>query len=504
MAADNSPAQDAGPTAFEELHERAKQMILLEQAGDMLSWDQQVTMPPDGAPARGAQRSTISKTIHAILTDERTGELLDELEEAELTHDQRAVVREVRREYEREISVPPKIVERHTMAKSDAQQTWKDAKMNSDFSLFAPTLKELREIRIKRAKYVNPDGSPHATMFDRKVPTVPLDLVEEIFNDLKAALIPLLEEIRENGAHLPRPFDGQTFPEAEQASLNHAALEFMGYPFNRGRLDTSAHPFTSGNQFDARVTTRYSEKEPLDALTATFHEYGHATYELGLPKDKYGSPLGTSRSEVHESQSRFWENHVGRSRPFWESFLPVFKEHLSGVDDLTAEEAYLATNRIYPDNTIRVQADEVTYHLHIILRHEIEAEFIDGTLPIEDIPERWNELMDEYLHVVPDEVANGPLQDVHWTRRFGGFSTYTIGSVLAAQLEATMEEDVNVEGCIRDQEFERLREWMYEHVHRHGQRYEATDLVEIATGEPLAAEYFIEYVEDKFRDIYDI
>ena len=280
--------------------------------------------------------------------------------------------------------------------------------------------------------------------------------------------------------------------------------EFLGYDWERGRLDTSPHPFTSGTQFDARITTRYDEANPLDALTATIHEYGHASYQLGLPRDEYGTPLGSPRFEVHESQSRFWENHVGRTRAFWETFLPTFQAQLSGVDDLTVEEVYAAANRVYPENTIRVYADELTYHMHIILRHEIEQEYLQGALAVDDVPDRWNEVMDQYLGVVPEDDAHGPLQDIHWTGRFGGFPSYTIGSVLAAQLTAAMREDLDVEGCIRDEAFGKLREWMGEHVHRHGQRYPADELVEVATGEPLTADHFVDYATEKFGDLYGL
>jgi carboxypeptidase Taq len=252
------------------------------------------------------------------------------------------------------------------------------------------------------------------------------------------------------------------------------------------------------------VTTRFKPTDPIDALTATIHEFGHATYQLGLPEDRYGEPLGNARMSVHESQSRFWENHVGRTEPFWEAFLPTLKEHLDGHDDLTVREIYEDANRVRPENTIRVEADELTYHMHIILRSEIGQAFIEGDLPVEEIPAVWNEKMEEYLGVRPETDAEGCLQDIHWTGGFAAFQTYTLGSVAAAQLNAAVREDLDVDSLVRDGEFGPIHDWMTEHVHRHGQRYETPELIERATGEELTADYFVEYVREKFERLYGL
>jgi len=497
-------ATDDAGDPYDALLDRVERLTHLEDAGGVLGWDQQVTMPSGGAPARGKQLSAISGLPHEMLVNDEMTDLLDACEAADLDEESAAVVRELRRRHDRATSVPGDLVERHAARSSDAQSTWQDAKVEGDWDAFAPTLDELRDLRVERSTHISPDDPVYPTLYEGSMPTLPLETVEEIFDDLKAALIPLIDDITTRGDDLAAPFAGETFPESEQESLNHAVVDFLGYPDDRGRLDTSPHPFTSGTQFDARITTRYEEKDPLDGLMATIHEFGHATYQLGLPNDDYGTPLGSARGEVHESQSRFWENHVGRTRAFWETFLPTFKQHLSGVEDLTPEQAYEAANRIHPENCIRVEADELTYHMHIILRHEIEAEYLDGDLRVAEIPARWNEKMDEYLGVTPEGDAEGPLQDIHWTTRFGGFPSYTVGSVLAAQLTAAMEEDLDVEGCICDGAFEKLWEWQTEHVHRHGQRYAADELVEEATGEPLSADAFIDYVETKFTDLYGL
>jgi carboxypeptidase Taq len=328
--------------------------------------------------------------------------------------------------------------------------------------------------------------------------------MEDIFETLRTEIPPLVAEIRDAETDLADPWEGE-YPEADQRALCEAVLDFLGYDRSRGRLDTAPHPFMAGTQFDARVTTRFKSTDPVDALTATIHEYGHASYQLGLRQDAYGTPLGDSRSAgVHESQSRFWENHIGRTKPFWETFLPTFTEHIDGHDDLTVEEMYEAVNRINPDNLIRVEADELTYHMHIILRCEIDRAFVEGEISAAEIPRVWNEKMAEYLGVAPETDSEGCLQDIHWTRGFAVFQGYTIGSVLAAQLNAAIREDLDVDALVREQEFEPIREWMGERIHRQGQRYTTPELVEQATGEPLTADYFVEYVREKFTDLYDL
>ncbi len=492
------------PAAYEQLLERNRRLTNLGNAAMHLSWDQQVMMPEGGASARSQQLSAISATTHELLVADEVGEWLDELEDAELTDDQAANVREIRREYERRANVPSELTEKLTEVGSENQQIWQKAKANDDFETFAPRLEKLCDLQRERAEYIDPDANPYAVMYEDRNPYVSLEKMEEIFETLRAEIPPLVEEIRESGRELTDPWEGE-YPEEDQEALSEAVLDFLGYDRSRGRLDTAPHPFMAGTQFDARVTTRFKPTDPMDALTATIHEYGHASYQLGLRQDAYGTPLGQSRgSGVHESQSRFWENHVGRTKPFWEEFLPTFKEHLDGHDDLTVEEAYEAANRINPDNLIRVEADELTYHMHIILRCEIDRAFVEGDIEAGEIPQVWNDKMDEYLGLRPDTDSEGCLQDIHWTRSFAAFQGYTIGSVLAAQLNAAIREDLDVDGLIREQEFDPIREWMGERIHQQGKRYPTPELVEEATGEPLTAEYFVDYAREKFERLYDL
>jgi carboxypeptidase Taq len=498
-----STASDA-PEAYEQLLERQQRLTNLSNAAMHLGWDQQVMMPEGGAPARSEQMSALSATRHELLVADEVGEWLDSVADADLSAEQAANVRELRRAHEREVTVPSGLTEQITQTGAENQQIWQEAKAEDEFETFAPRLEKLRDLQRERAEHLDPGTDPYEVMYEDSNPYISLDRMTEIFETLRAEIPPLVEEIRESGTDLADPWEG-SYPEEDQRALCEAVLDFLGYDRSRGRLDTAPHPFMSGTQFDARVTTRFKESDPVDALTATVHEYGHASYQLGLRQDAYGTALGQPRSAgVHESQSRFWENHLGRTRPFWERFLPTFKQHIDGHDDLTVDQMHEAVNRIDPDNLIRVEADELTYHMHIILRCEIDRAFVAGDLSAEELPQVWNEKMDEYLGVTPETDSEGCLQDIHWTQGFAPFQGYTIGSVLAAQLNAAIRADLDVDSLVRNGEFEPIRTWMGEHVHRHGQRYETPELIEQATGEPLTAEYFVDYVREKFTRLYDL
>jgi carboxypeptidase Taq len=502
MATDTTRSE--APDAYAELLERYGRISSIQDAGGVLSWDQQVIMPEGGTPARSKQLSALSATGHELLTAEEFGDALDSAEASDLDASQEAAVREIRREYERSVRVDTDLVERISQTTSEALPVWTQAKDEDDFEAFAPILEDLVELKREYANQIDPDADPYAVLFADYEPYLGLDTAEQVLERLRDELVPLIDGIEASDTDLAAPFSG-TYPEADQEALARDILDSVGYDWERGRLDVSAHPFTSGNQFDARITTRFDEEDPLGALTSTIHEFGHATYALGLPEESYGTPLGEARDlSVHESQSRLWENHVGRSEPFWELLAPEVEERL-GVE-ATPRDFYEAANRIYPDNRIRVEADELTYHMHIVLRFEIERDLISSDLAVEDIPQVWNEKMEEYLGVVPDNDAEGCLQDIHWSHgSFGYFPTYSLGSVLAAQLyEAADREIEDLEGDIEAGEFEALQEWLTENVHRHGKRYRTPELVEEATGEEYSADAFLDYATEKFTALYDL
>ena len=495
--------QSSSPETYEALLDQYRRATYLGDANGVLSWDQEVMMPESGTPARSKQRGAVSAVEHELLIDDDVGRWLEELAREDLSEEQSAVVREIRRQYERKSRVPTDLVEEISEATSDAHPVWREAKETDDFDAFAPTLERLLDLKREYAAHIDPDADPYAVLFADYEPYTDLETAERVLERLREGLVPLIDSIRESDTEL-YTVEG-TFPESEQLALARDALETLGYDFDRGRLDTAPHPFSSGTQFDARVTTRFDESEPLDSLGSTIHEFGHAAYTQGLPGESYGSPLAEHRGlTVHESQSRLFENHVGRSEPFWAFFAPRFNDQHG--TDLTPRQAYEAANQVYEDNLIRVEADELTYHLHIVLRFEIERELITGSLDVAEVPAVWNDRMEEYLGVRPETDSEGCLQDIHWSHgSFGYFPTYSLGSVLAAQLYAAAESEIDGLGAqIREAEFDSLHTWLDESIRRQGCRYTTDELIEQASGESLTAEYFLEYVDSKFGELYDL
>jgi carboxypeptidase Taq len=496
----------ADADTYEQFTEKVRRIENLGAGAGVLRWDQEVKMPDEGIEARSQQLSTLSAVIHEEFTDEVMGEYLDDLESENLDGEQSSVLREIRRQYERKTRVPTELVEEISRTTSEALPQWKEAKAEDDFSIFAPILEDLIELKKEYAEHIDPDADPYAVLFADYEPYIELEKAEEMLGRLREELVPLIDDISNSEADLATDSFSGEFDPATQEELARDALDTLGYNWDRGRLDTAPHPFSTGTQFDARVTTRFDETDLLGGLTSTIHEFGHASYTLGLPDEHYGTPLGDSRDlTVHESQSRLWENHVGRSRPFWDCFLPRVEKRFPQVD-ASVEEAYEAANQVYDDNLIRVEADELTYHMHIVLRFEIERELIEGDLSVEEIPETWNEKMEEYLGIRPETDAEGCLQDIHWSHgSFGYFPTYSLGSVLAAQLYANAESEIDdLDGDIRSGEFGKLHEWLTENVHRHGARYTTPELIEEATDEEFTADYFLDYVEEKYGELYEL
>ncbi len=507
MASESDSAPDSTdsdvPAPYPAFRDHVRRYNYLGDAGGVLRWDQEVMMPEDGTPARAKQNSALSTVHHDLLVADDLADWLDDLEEQSLPPAETAVVREVRRDHDRARQVPSDLVERISEATSNALPVWKEAKEAADFDHFTETLRELIDLRREYAAEIDPDRDPYEVLFEDHEPYLGIETAESVLEELAEELPPVIADIADSGVELATPFT-ETYDEADQLSLVRAALDDLGYDWDRGRLDTAPHPFSTGTQFDARVTTRFDPEDPLDALSSTIHEFGHAQYTLGLPDEHYGTPLGQSRDlTIHESQSRLWENHVARSRAFWEHFAPRVEDHLSV--DTSPRALYEAANRVKPDNTIRVEADELTYHMHIVLRFEIERDLIRGDLDVEEVPGVWNEKMEDYLGVRPESDADGALQDIHWTHgSFGYFPTYTLGSVFAAQLAATIESELPLDEQVRNGEFGPLREWLTEEIHTHGCRYTTDELVQQATGEGFTASYFLDYVTEKFGALYDL
>ena len=505
MATDATGESAEAADAYAELVERFERINGVQGAAGVLGWDQQVMMPEGGTPARSKQLSVLSSLGHELLTDDRTAELLDACEDLDATDQQAAQLREMRREFERADAVPTELVEEISETSTEALGAWERAREADDFEQFAPYLETLVDLKREYAEHIDPDRDAYEVLFEDYEPYLSLERAEAVLETLKETLVPMIDEIRASDADVTTDAFVGEFPAEDQEALSRDVLTTLGYDWDRGRLDPSTHPFTSGNVYDCRVTTRYDETDPLGGLMATVHEFGHAFYNLGLPEEQFGTPLGESRDlSVHESQSRLWENHVGRSPAFWELVLPTFEEHFD--TDATAREAFESANQVYEENLIRVEADELTYHLHIVIRFEIEKALIAGELDVADVPEVWNDKYEQYLGIRPDTDAEGCLQDIHWSHgNFGYFPTYSLGSVLASQLFNAAEDDIgDIYGKVREGDFEALQTWLRENVHEHGARYETNELVREATGEDYTADYFVDYVRTKYGDLYDL
>ena len=397
---------------------------------------------------------------------------------------------------------------------ADAHEAWKRAKKQDDWSVFAPAFERHVELRREWATNVDPDGDPYEVLWKNKLgyesqPYIDLATVEGVFDTVRETLVPLVDDIRSSDVDLASDAFTERGPydKGEQMAVNQRLLDLVGLDRSRARFDVAPHPFSYGNPHDVRLTTRFDPTDPVDAITATMHEFGHTTYHHGLPREHYGTPLARARGlTIHGSQSGVWENHIAKSKPFWELVLPELKAAFPQLDDLTVRNAYEAVNTVREENQIRTTADEVTYHLHILVRTEIERALVAGELDAADIPQVWANKYEEYLGIRPTSDRTGPLQDPHWAVNIPGFINYTLGhGVLAAQMWATFKRDLpDVKGLMRRGEFEPIHEWFTRSIHHHGQRYEPQELVKRATGDPISAEYFGSYIDEKFRDLYGL
>lgn len=492
---------------YEIFEKKIKTIQSIGDVRELLHWDQHVMMPEKGITARSRQNSELARIYHQKITSNDLSNILEDLE-ADI-HDRRekANIREVKREHKRASKVPEEIEEKISQKESTTVEMWEEAREQEDFSVVAEDLQELVELKRKYADAINPDEEPYKVLFKDYEPYIRYETMEKILERLRGELTDLLEEIKSSEDVQGRAFRGE-FDEEGQMRISRKIVDQMGYDWDRGRLDVSEHPFTLGNQFDCRITTRFDEENLAESIGATVHECGHALYELGLPQDLYGTPAGSSRDlSVHESQSRLWENHVFKSRSFLEYLLPELKDEFSEqFEDVSVEEAYRSLNRIDPENLIRINADEITYHLHIIIRFELERALINGELEVEDLSEAWDQKYSDYLGIEADTELKGVLQDIHWYQgSIGYFPTYSLGSVLSAQIFRKAEEEIeDLESKIASGDLQPLREWLKEEIHQKGCLYKTEKLVEEVTGEKPTADYFIDYVQEKFGGIYDL
>ena len=484
----------------------------LSRAAAMLEWDQETYMPPGGVAARSDQLSTLHRLSHIRFTGDEVGRLLEELEDETsgkpFDSYEASLVRVTRRDYEQERKLSPELVSEAARASSAARPVWEQARREADFKIFAPALEKNVELNRQIADAIGYQDRRYDALLDRYEPGLTTGELETIFAELKKAIVPLVADI---ARHTDEVDDRVLYLGYDPAAQVRYALDLvtkLGYDLERGRQDISTHPFsTSFGPGDVRITTRVSRDFFNECLFGSIHESGHAMYNQGIGDDIDRTPLWAGASPgVHESQSRLWENLVGRSPAFWKHFFPslrsTFPDQLRGVDD---EAFFRAVNRSYP-SLIRVEADEVTYNLHVLLRFELENEMLEGKLKVKDLPEAWNSRVKSYLGIDVPNDREGVLQDIHWSYvGFGVFPGYTLGNLISAQLMEKIRADIpDLDAQIEAGQFAALLGWLRKNVHRHGRKFTPNELLERATGKPLEAGPWIAYVQKKFGALYGI
>jgi carboxypeptidase Taq len=489
--------------ALAQLKERLGRVSDLERISRVLSWDQQTMMPPAGWQHRGDQMATLRRISHETLIDPEIGRLLDELrgleESLDPDSDDGALIRVARRDYEKAVRVPTDLRAEMTLAAAEARTIWVKARAQSDFEQFRPALERNYELRNRYVECFDGVDEPYDILLDDFEPETSTAAVTATFAELKAELIPLIAELR--GADVDDSFLRGTFPIDAQQQLAKDVVTAFGFRPDSWRLDPTEHPFASGAGVDdIRITTHY-DPATMKSFFSTMHEYGHGLYSHQQPRHLERLPTGSSCSlGIHESQSRLWENLVGRGRPFWQFFYPrvqdAFPDQLRGVE---LERFLAGINRVQP-SLIRIKADEVTYGMHVILRFELEQDLVNGRVAVRDLPSIWNERMDEYLGVdVPDD-AQGVLQDTHWASgHIGYFSTYLLGTVMSVQIWEKILEDVpDLEEQIGRGEFGALREWLGEHIHSLGRKFSPQETLRRATGSTIDPKPYLAYLRNKY------
>lgn len=501
-----------------DLRTKLIQVHHLKDAAALLSWDQETYMPHGGGEARADQLATLQTLAHqqfvspdiadwlAELVDPSTGLVHQHL--ATLDEPTKAFLRETWRDFSKAKKLPSEFVNRLERECSLAQQVWVEARQNNDFALFLPHLRTIVALKHEEVQYRGFTGSPYNALLDTYEPGASVAQLKPMFATLRQGLTALIQQIQ---ASTTKPDDRilhQAYDQDQQLAFSKLVLTGMGYDFNRGRLDLSAHPFTTSfHPTDVRITTRVFEKDLPSCLFSAIHEGGHGLYDQGLPRDHYGTPLGESLSlGIHESQSRLWENCVGRSKPFWQHYFPVLQKQFPGqLNGVSLGQFYSAINTVKP-SLIRVEADEVTYNLHIMVRFEIELDLMEGRVNVEDLPALWNTKMQEYLGITPNRDAEGVLQDVHWSfGAIGYFPTYTLGNLYAAMLYQKAHEAMpGLEVQIAQGNLLPLKEWLNEQVHRWGRQWQAQELIQRITGKSLDAQPFLQSLHHKMHEVYGI
>ncbi|MCK0473947.1 carboxypeptidase M32 [Halalkalibacter sp. APA_J-10(15)] len=493
-----------------EFREYVKKIEDFNEALSVLAWDSRTGAPKKGVQQRSEIIGTLSTEVFQLSTSNQMADFIEKLTEKDVYNQLSIItqktVDECKKKYERNVKIPKEEYKQYVMLQAESESIWEEAKDQADFDMFRPYLEKLLEFKKKFIRYWGYNEHPYNTLLDDYEPGVFIDTIDHVFSELRDGLIPLVKGVSESLNQPQTDFIYRAFSKEQQKNLNMDILNEMGYDFSKGRLDEAVHPFAIGiNPNDVRITTKYKEDDFKLALFGTIHEGGHALYEQNISEELIGTPLcdGTSMG-IHESQSLFWEKFIGKHYSFWERNYQVLKKHSNGqFDHVSLEQFYFAINESKP-SLIRIESDELTYCLHIILRYELEKSLIEGSLEVKDLPEAWNEKMKEYLGVVPAHDGEGVLQDVHWSfGAFGYFPSYALGYIYAAQMKEAIVRDLpQFDQYISQGDYTLIHEWLKKHIHHHGATKKPAEIIKGITGNGINAQPLLSYLNEKYRRLY--
>ncbi|XJZ25920.1 carboxypeptidase M32 [Bacillota bacterium Lsc_1132] len=491
-----------------EFLEYVRKISAYNEALALIYWDLRTGAPKQGVEQRSEVIGTLSSEVFKMSTSEDMAAYIANLSGEEISEIARKNLEECRKEYERNKKIPAEEYKQYVILKSKAESVWEDARAKSDFDMFLPYLEKLVEMTKRFINYWGYEGNKYNTLLDLYEPGVTVEILDKVFGDLKNQIVPLVQRISASPYKPETGFLFEYFPKEHQRHFSLEILKQMGFNFDAGRLDQTVHPFATGlNPGDVRVTTRYDERDFRTAVFGTIHEGGHALYEQNISKELIGTPLcsGTSMG-IHESQSLFYENFVGRNYYFWKNNYTRLKNCTNGqFEEVPLEDFYRAINESKP-SLIRIEADELTYPLHIIIRYEIEKGLFNDEIQVKDLPAIWNDMYEAYLGIRPGNDANGVLQDVHWSGgSFGYFPSYALGYMYAAQFKHKMLEDLpNFDQLLEYGDLLPIKEWLGKHIHQYGKMKEPLEVLQDVTGEGLNAQYLTDYLYNKYSGIYQL
>jgi carboxypeptidase Taq len=497
---------------YTHLCDHMRQLALLASIESLLGWDERCLLPAAAGEYRADQITLLAGMVHDRFVDPRIEDWLAALEASPLAadplSDTGATIRQLRRQYDKKTKLPKRLVEELARTAVLGQQVWQEARANNDFAAFAPLLDRTLTLKREQAEALGYDENPYDALLDEFEQGERASDVARVLAALRAELVPLVAAIADSRRRPDVSLLARNYPVDRQQAFGHDAAAKIGFDFNRGRLDVTAHPFCSGmGPNDCRITTRYQPQFFNSGFFGILHEAGHGIYEQGLRTDQYGLPLGEYVSlGIHESQSRLWENLVGRSRAFWEHFFPeARRRYPEALSDVGLDAFFFAINDVRP-SLVRVEADEATYNLHILIRFELEQALLLGDLPIADLPAAWKEQYQRALGIEPQGDADGVLQDIHWSAGLiGYFPTYSLGNLYGAQFFEQADADLGgLAGQFSRGEFDPLKHWLVESIHQHGQRYPAAQLIERVTGQPLSHEPLMRHLRGKLGPLYGL